>query len=302
MSSFADQLPALTRCKCALGGGIAAGFLAAALISAASVAAPAKDSIPQLSSREYGWSANFWDFQLDPPPGAAHGPIKTDPAYPYTSQIQNGGRVFEPLQVPIVNTKDPILKPWAAKQMQETNEELLNGKRKLPFVAQSRCWPGGVPGQLLYLEPLYFLQTPKEVRMLWQRSSFVRHIFLTDKHSENVKPSWFGESIGHYENGDTLVVDTIGLSAKNSYIDSFRTPHTEKEHVVERFTISPDGRSLTAIVTVEDSDTFNGPLTLKQTWRKNPVAIEESVCAEDGGVDVYNFNLYPIPQAGKPDF
>ena len=110
--------------------------------------------------------------------------------------------------------------------------------------------------------------------MIWERDHFVRRIYLTDKHSENVKPSWFGESIGHYEGGDTLVVDTIGLAGgKNHYIDSFRTPHTEKLHVVERFTISQDGRALTAIVTVEDPDTFNGPLTLKQTWRKNEVAM-----------------------------
>jgi hypothetical protein len=40
----------------------------------------------------------------------------------------------------------------------------------------------------------------------------VRHIYFTDEHSLDVKPSWFGESIGHYENGDTLVVDTVGLS------------------------------------------------------------------------------------------
>jgi hypothetical protein len=95
----------------------------------------ARDTIPQLGSRDYGWSANGWDFLLDPPPGAHHGPIKTDPAYPYTTQIQNGARVFDPLQVPIVDTKDPILKPWAAKAMQATNDELHNGKRKLPFVA-----------------------------------------------------------------------------------------------------------------------------------------------------------------------
>jgi hypothetical protein len=38
--------------------------------------------------------------------------------------------------------------------------------------------------------------------------------------SENVKPSWFGESIGHYKGGDTLVIDTIGLAAgKYHYID-----------------------------------------------------------------------------------
>ena len=281
-----------------------ASLAAIALVASVGYAAPAKDAVPQLGGGGMAWNVNFWDYILDPPPGSGHGPIKTDPAYPYNSQIQNG-RLFREgeLQVSIVNTKDPILKPWAAKQMQETNDELLNGKRKLPFVAQSRCWPGGVPGQLLFLEPLYFLQTPKEVFMLWQRNSFVRHVFLTDKHSANVKPSWFGESIGHYENGDTLVVDTIGLAGgKNHFIDNFRTPHTDKLHVVEHFTISPDSKSLTAIVKVEDKDTFNAPLTLKEIWRRNDVAIEESVCADDGGVDHFQQNLYPIPQADKADF
>ena len=61
--------------------------------SSFSVAAPVEESIPQLGSRDFGWNANFWDFQLDPPQGSAHGPIKTDPNYPYNSQIQNG-RLF----------------------------------------------------------------------------------------------------------------------------------------------------------------------------------------------------------------
>jgi hypothetical protein len=284
------------------------GTSLAALALVASVgcvwSAPAKDSIPELGGREFAWNVNFWDYQLDPPPGSGHGPMKTDPAYPYNSQIQNGGLFRDgELTVSIMNTKDPILKPWAAKQIQETNDELLSGKRKLPFNAQSRCWPGGVPGQLLFLEPLYFIQTPKEVLMLWQRNSFVRHISLTSKHSANVKPSWFGDSIGHYENDDTLVVDTIGLAGgKNHFIDNFRTPHTDGLHVVERFTISPDAKSLTVIVTVEDPATFNGPLTLKNIWRRNNVAIEESVCADDGGVDHFQQNLYPIPVADKPDF
>ena len=284
-----------------LAGGIAACALAAALLPAGSAAAPTNEKIPGLMSKDFGWSVLGWDFLIPPPPGAGHGPIRTDPAYPYTTQIQNGGRVFEPLQVPIVDTKDPILKPWAAKQMKESNEQLLKNPSKLHFVAQSRCWPGGVPGQLLFLEPVYFIQLPKAVYIVWQRNHHVRRIALTDKHSETVKPSWFGESIGHYENGDTLVVDTIGISSK-SFIDSFRTPHTDKLHVVERFTISPDGRSLKAIVTVNDPDTFNGPLTLTQTWRKNEIAMVESVCAEDGGYDPFEQNLSPIPQSSKPDF
>ena len=71
---------------------------------------------------------------------------------------------------------------------------------------------------------------------------------------------------------------------------------------MERFTIAPDAKSLTAIVRVEDPETFNAPLTLKNIWRRNNVAIEESVCAADGGVDMFNLNLYPIPVAAKPDF
>jgi hypothetical protein len=304
MSSFAAHILGSTLRSRLLAGGAVAGVLAATLIPSLSVTAPVEDSIPQLGSRVFGWNVNFWDFQLDPPQGSGHGPIKTDPKYPYNSQIQNGGFFAGgELRPPIVNAKDPILKPWAAEQMQATNEEVLSGKRGLPFVAQSRCWPGGVPGQLLFLQPMYFLQTPNEVWMIWERDQYVRRIYLTDKHSKNVKLSWFGESIGHYEGSDTLVVDTIGLAAgEYHYIDSFRTPHTEKLHVVERFTISRDGRALTAIVTVEDPDTFNAPLTLKQTWRKNEVAMGEVVCAETAGVDYFNQNLHPIPQADKPDF
>jgi hypothetical protein len=285
--------------RCAFAALIALGVCGSAL------AAPAGNGIPNFTpAPNMSWQVNFWDFLLDPPAGAAHGPIKTDPAFPYNSQIQNGGLFRDgELTVPIVNAKDPVLKPWAAKEMQESNEEVLSGKRKLPFNAQSRCWPGGVPGQLLFLEPVYFLQTPKEVVMLWQRQSLARHIFLADKHSENVKPSWSGESIGHYENGDTLVVDTIGIKGGQfHFIDSFRTPHSDKLHVVERFTVAPDGKSLTAIVTVEDPDTFNAPLTLKQVWRRTNLAIEESVCAADGGVDMFNLNLHPIPVAEKADF
>jgi hypothetical protein len=284
-----------------LTGAMLAAALAAGIAYAAS--APAKDSIPELGGREFAWNVNFWDYQLDPPPGSGHGPMKTDPRYPYNSQIQNGGLYRDgELTVSIMDTKDPILKPWAAQAIQETNDELLSGKRKLPFNAQSRCWPGGVPGQLLFLEPVYFIQTPTDVYMLWQRNSTVRRVRLTDKHLPNVKPSWFGDSIGHYENGDTLVVDTIGIAGgKLHYIDNFRTPHSEKLHVVERFTISADHKNVTALVTVDDPETFNGPITLTKKWFRVDLPIIEVVCSENNE-DFFNQNLFPIPEATSPDF
>ena len=137
--------------------------------------------------------------------------------------------------------------------------------------------------------------------MIWQRDHMVRRIFLTDKHSEHITPSWFGELIGHYENGDTLVVDTIGLSTDNSYIDNFRTPHTGKLHVVERFTIEPGGKFLSAIATVEDPDTFHEPLTMKQRWPR-PTALCRRRSAPRTISDFFNQNLFPVPTADKPDF
>jgi hypothetical protein len=286
--------------RSARAGGVFAGCAIIAWFVSMALAEP-NNGIPQLASADFGWQTNVADWQ-EPPPGRGHGPIRNDPDHPFTSNAVGARTGTQPTKR-LGNANDPVLKPWAAAQMRASNDEALRGgDMAIPFAAQARCFPGGVPGQLLFpFEPLYFIQNPNEVWMMWQRDHMVRRIFLTDKHSEHVTPSWFGESIGHYENGDTLVVDTIGLATKNSYIDNFRTPHSEKLHVVERFTIEPDGRHLTAIVTVDDPETFNAPLTMQQRWFNVNVRMLETVCAENNR-DYFNQNLFPVPEADRPDF
>ena len=269
---------------------------ASALAQAPSPQASASANIPELASAQFAWLALGVDW-LDPPPGLGRGPIRPDPAHPYVGNRDRGQVTLH-----IGNTKDPVLKPWAAKQMQVTNDEVLSGKRGLPFSAQQSCYPGGVPEQLLTpAQPFYFIQTPKQVWMIWETDHMVRRIYMTDRHSETVKPSWFGESIGHYEADGTLVVDTIGLQTRNSYLDWFRTPHTDKLHVVERFKLAADGKTLEVLVKVEDPDTFNEPLYMMRRWRKVPNQLLEMVCAENNG-DHFGNNLFPIPRASKPDF
>lgn len=261
---------------------------------------PAPDSIPFLSAPDFGWQSNIADWQ-DPPPGSGHGPIPPDPAHPYTSNYQAGLTGTQPTPR-VGDTNDPVLKPWAAAQMLATNEVVLSDERQTPFTSQSRCYPGGVPGQLLFpFQPLYFLQTANDVWMMWERDHQWRRVSLNAEHSDDLEPSWFGESIGHYEKGGALVVDTIGLSTTNSYIDNFRTPHSEKLHVVERFTIDEDGEGLTAIVTVEDPGTFNAPLTMQQHWFKQRHAMLETICAENDRT-FPGQNLFPIPVDNTPDF
>ena len=287
------------RCIGLSAGGVALNLTAVALVAGAA-RAEAPNAIPPFASADFGWQSNLEDWE-DPPPGSGHGPMKNDPAYPFLNNAE-GTRAGTGATKRITNTKDPVLKPWAAARIQATNDEILQGVRDIPFTAQARCYPGGVPGQLLWpFEPVFFIQTPKIVYMIWQRDHLVRRIHLTDKHSEHVTPSWFGESIGHYENGDTLVVDTIGLSTRVSYIDNFRTPHTEKLHVVERFTIEPGGKGMRALVRVEDPDTFNEPLTMTRRWFKIDGPMVETVCAENN-FDFAGQNLFPQPEAKKPDF
>jgi len=258
--------------------------------------AAAQGKIPDLASSTFAWLSAGADWR-DPPAGM-RGPIRHDPDHAYHGNLDGPGQVT----VRLGNWKDPVLKPWAAAQMKASNEEVFSGKRQVPFAAQARCYPGGVPGQLLYpAEPFYFIQTPKIVYMIWQRDHMVRRIYLTDKHSDNIKPSWFGESIGRYENDGTLFIDTIGLQTKNSYIDNFRTPHTEKLHVTESIKLVDNGNRMEAFVKVDDPETFHEPLYLIQRWRKVPNPLVETVCAENNE-DHFNQGLFPIPRAKKPDF
>jgi hypothetical protein len=280
--------------------GAASGLLMVVLATSSSAQAPNTNAIPPLASAGFGWQTGIADWQ-DPPPGSGHGPIQPHPDHPYVSNAE-AGRTGKQPTLRIGNDTDPVLKPWAAKIMRDSNYEALKGDRAVPFAAQARCFPGGVPGQLLFpFEPFYVIQRPKEILMMWQRDQQIRRIILTDKHSEDVEPTWFGESIGHYENGDTLVVDTIGLSTENSYLDNFRTPHSEKLHVVERFTLSPDRNTLTAIVTVNDPEALNEPLTMQQRWSKVNEPMGESICAENN-FDFFSQNLFPVPMDDKPDF
>src|SRR5258708_2128255 len=83
----------------------------------------AQDAIPELASSNLAWQAFGADWR-DPPAGL-RGPIKPHPNHPYHGNLDGPGQVT----VRIGNDTDPILKPWAAQQMRESNEEILTGKR-----------------------------------------------------------------------------------------------------------------------------------------------------------------------------
>ena len=263
----------------------------AAAVLVAGAAAQTPPSPPDFSSNQTAWqTGNGGDFI--PVPGSP-GPILSDPAHPYINNAI-ARRTGQQPNYRIGDITNPNLKQWAKDVMKKDNDEVLAGK--IAYTPGQSCKPWGVPALMLSGGPFYFLQTPKMVWMIEGGDRLARRIHMNVPHSANVKPSWYGESVGRYEGG-TLVVDTIGMNAK-TFVDAYRTPHSEKLHVVERWKIVDEGKTLEVHMTIEDTDTFNQPWQAIRRFERAQETLGEEICPEG------NFMLfdYGIPVADKPDF
>jgi len=121
-------------------------------------------------------------------------------------------------------------------------------------------------------------------------------------HSKNPPLTWYGESVGRYE-GDTLVVDTIGQNDKSA-VDAYRTPHTTKIHVVERYRVINGGKGLDTSFTVDDPDAFYKPWGGRRPrflLPNRPLNDMDQICAA-GNEDHFDLGLDPVPQEATPDF
>jgi hypothetical protein len=249
--------------------------------------------IPQLESSTVGWSKVADDFQ---PPASGPGPVTYDKGHPYVPNNDQGRQVT----FRIADLTSPILKPWTIEKMREQNELAATGKRA--YEARASCRPGGVPGFLVMgrVNPLFFVQGKNEVLLINEGGPEVRRVFLNVPHSGHPKISPYGESVGRYEGGDTLVVDTIGLS-DDTYVDNYRTPHTTQLHVIERFQLAEGGKTLQVTIHAEDPGAFNMPWSARQTYHRTRAgAMEEAVCAENN--IAFDASVSEIPKADRPDF
>jgi len=256
-------------------------------------AADGEPGIPQLESSTVGWSKVADDFQ---PPVSGAGPVTYEKNHPYVPNNNQGRQVT----FRIADLTNPILKPWTIEKMREQNELAAAGKRA--YEARASCRPGGVPGFLVMgrVNPLFFVQGKNEVVRINEGGPEVRRVFLNVPHSAHPKTSPYGESVGHYEGGDTLVVDTIGLS-DDTYVDNYRTPHTTQLHVIERFQLTEGGKTLQVTIRIEDPGAFNMPWSARQTYHRTRAgAMEEAICAENN--IAFDASVSEIPKADGPDF
>jgi hypothetical protein len=220
------------------------------------------------------------------------------------------------------------LKPYAAEAVKKVAEMELSGVTHP--TPRNQCWPEGLP--YIFVNPaIQMIQEPTKVTILYEHDHEVRHVHLNQPHSARVIPSWYGESVGHYE-GDTLVIDTVAFkTGPFSMSDGFGVPFTEALHVVERYrliayeaaieaqdrgtardggeggvAIDPNykGKGLQLEYTVEDEGVFTMPYSASATYLRGSDrrgSWPELVCAENPH-DYFSGQDAAVPHAAKPEF
>ena len=267
----------------------AGGTMAGLLCASAALAQNATP--PDFSSDNTGWVSVGTDYVAVP---GGPKPVTFDPAHRY---VPNGSGEQPTFRVADLN--NPNLTQFAKDGLKQANDMVLKGFAM--YARESRCWMTGVPAYLLNpAQPTFIIQEPKRVTMLWQMDQQVRHVYLDVPHSKNPKPSWYGESVGHYE-GDTLVIDTVGQDTR-TFIDNYRTPHSDKLHVIERIRMIEGGNKLQADITIEDPVALKEPLHVVHQWRKVQGPMTESRCADGEAVNPFGQKAEPIPVSARADF
>ena len=271
------------------------------------------------------------------PPASGPGPVVNTSRRPQGADVE--GRTLPPTNSILVSNpaqlvgdySNPILKPKAAEVVKMHGEMELRGVVSPSPTIQ--CWPEPVP-YIFNGVAMQVLQQPDKITFLYPNDHQVRRVRMNQPHPVQVTPSWYGDSVGHYE-GDTLVIDTVGVKiGPFAMVDFYGTPYTRALHVVERYQLldyeaakeglerdarenlrpaggadagsAPDygyrGKLLQLQFTVEDEGVFTMPWTATITYRRGIEAWREVVCPENTRELAIAGRAAAVPTADKPDF
>ena len=146
--------------------------------------------------------------------------------------------------------------------------------------ASTQCLPHGMPRLMESPYPIEIVQTAGRITFLHEVAHNVRRIWLNRAHPNPPRPTFLGDSIGRWE-GDTLVVDTVGLNDR-TFIDDEGSSHSTQLHTIERYRKIDGGAKLELIMTVEDPVTLEHPYSYRRIYHWRPdVRPQEYICEEN---------------------
>lgn len=142
----------------------------------------------------------------------------------------------------------------------------------LPYYDQPdvRCTSIGLPALATYSFPFEIIASDDRLTFIYEYQSKVRRIWLDGREpSEFMPPSRMGHSVGRWE-GSTLVVETTLL--EKTVRDFLGELISENARIVERYDLSDDGQTLTAVITVHDPENYRRPPVRRRMWKRNDEA------------------------------
>jgi len=168
--------------------------------------------------------------------------------------------------------------PFKPAGLELFNERRANNSKDDP---EGYCLPAGVPRYTGTPYPFQIIQLPDRVVILYEGASHMyRVVLMNAEHSKDPDPSWLGESVGHWEGNDTLVIDTVGFNGR-TWLDYVGHPASDQLHVIERLK-RPDYRTLVYEATIEDPKYYTKPWTTSFNVKFQPGwEIKEYVCLEN---------------------
>jgi hypothetical protein len=145
-----------------------------------------------------------------------------------------------------------------------------------------KCLPYGPTRGLQSTNPYQIIQTPDLIAIITEHIDY-RLIYMDGrKHPEDILdyPEWMGHSIGRWD-GDTLVVDTIGMR-EETWLDTSGFEHSAKLHITERFE-KTGADALRLSVTIEDPEFYTKPWTYVRNVRRmaKDVRLMPARCADN---------------------
>jgi hypothetical protein len=173
---------------------------------------------------------------------------------------------------------DTPYQPWALAKLQTERPEAGRNSTFLNTTDPrlKYCDPVGIPRIFLIPNQFKFLQTPDFVYILFEYSNVWYPVAMNKPHSPDPDPTWWGESVGHYE-GDTLVVDSIGFNDK-TWLDRVGRPHSEDLHLMERFRrVNHD--TLQLDVTFDDPKAYTKVWTGRRMFTLGTTPFEDRSCS-----------------------
>lgn len=143
------------------------------------------------------------------------------------------------------------------------------------------CDPWGLVRTSMAPHAMQLTQHEDHITLLYAEWTATRRVYMDGReHPADLLPSKYGHSVGHYE-GDTLVVETAGITASNFGAGGFA--HSDQATVTERFSRVADSR-LEVDVVLTDPLTYKQPVRMARAWAWAP------------GEEIYPYENCVIPE------